>query len=99
MNISRWNAAEAIIKIMKPVIIYSTRVCGYCMRAKSLLQSKHVAYTEFLVDQDPARRAEMETKSNRRTVPQIFIGEQHVGGYHELYALDSSGGLDALLAE
>ncbi|MGA9855427.1 MAG: glutaredoxin 3 [Gammaproteobacteria bacterium] len=84
---------------MKPVIIYSTRVCGYCMRAKSLLQSKHVAYTEFLVDQDPARRTEMEIKSGRRTVPQIFIGEQHIGGYHELYALDSSGGLDALLAD
>lgn len=99
MNIFRWSVAEAITKIMKPVIIYSTRVCGYCMRAKALLQSKHVAFTEFLVDQDPAKRMEMETKSGRRTVPQIFIGGQHVGGYQELYALDSSGGLDALLAE
>lgn len=97
MNISHWNVVEAIIKIMKPVIIYSTRVCGYCMRAKSLLQSKHVTYTEFMVDQDPARRAEMETKSSRRTVPQIFIGEQYVGGYHELYALDRKGELDKLL--
>mgnify|MGYP004702008369 FL=1 len=65
---------------MKPVTIYSTRVCPYCMRAKALLQSKHVAYTEFLVDMDPAKREEMENKSRRRSVPQIFIGEQHVGG-------------------
>ncbi len=84
---------------MKPVIIYSTRICGYCLRAKSLLQSKHVAFTEILVDQDPAKRAEMEAKSSRRTVPQIFIGEQYVGGYHELYALNSNGGLDVLLAD
>jgi glutaredoxin 3 len=84
---------------MKPVTIYSTRVCPYCMRAKALLQSKHVAYTEFLVDMDPARREEMENKSRHRSVPQIFIGEQHVGGCDELYALDRKGGLDTLLAD
>ncbi|MHB8404952.1 MAG: glutaredoxin 3 [Gammaproteobacteria bacterium] len=84
---------------MKPVTIYSTRVCPYCMRAKALLQSKHVAYTEFLVDTDPARREEMENKSRRRSVPQIFIGQQHVGGYDELYALDRKGVLDTLLAD
>ncbi len=84
---------------MKPVVIYSTRVCPYCMRAKALLQSKHVAYTEFLVDMDPSRRKEMENKSRRRSVPQIFIGQQHVGGYDELYALDRKGGLDTLLAD
>ena len=84
---------------MKPVTIYSTRVCPYCMRAKALLQSKHVTYTEFLVDTDPARRKEMDNKSRRRSVPQIFIGEQHVGGYDELYALDRKGGLDTLLAD
>ncbi len=84
---------------MKPVVIYSTRVCPYCMRAKALLQSKHVAYTEFLVDMDPSRRKEMENQSRRRSVPQIFIGQQHVGGYDELYALDRKGGLDTLLAD
>ncbi|MGH8377641.1 MAG: glutaredoxin 3 [Gammaproteobacteria bacterium] len=84
---------------MKPVTIYSTRVCPYCMRAKALLQSRNIAYTEFLVDVDPARREEMENKSHRRTVPQIFIGEHHVGGYDELYALDRKGKLDSLLAE
>ncbi|MGH8280873.1 MAG: glutaredoxin 3 [Gammaproteobacteria bacterium] len=84
---------------MKPVTIYSTRVCPYCMRAKALLQSRNIAYTEFLVDLDPARREEMENKSHRRTVPQIFIGEHHVGGYDELYALDRKGKLDSLLTE
>ncbi|MGH8397830.1 MAG: glutaredoxin 3 [Gammaproteobacteria bacterium] len=84
---------------MKLVTIYSTHVCPYCMRAKALLQSKNIPYTEFLVDMDPARREEMENKSHRRTVPQIFIGEHHVGGYDDLYALDRKGQLDSLLAE
>jgi glutaredoxin 3 len=84
---------------MKPVTIYSTRVCPYCMRAKSLLQSKQAPYTEFMVDLDPSRREEMEEKSKRRSVPQIFIGDRHVGGYDELYALDRKGELDTLLAD
>jgi len=84
---------------MKPVTIYSTQACPYCMRAKALLQSKHVTYTEFMVDVDPVRREEMEQKSSRRTVPQIFVGDLHVGGYEELYALDRKGGLDSLLAD
>jgi glutaredoxin 3 len=81
-----------------PVTIYSTRVCPYCVRAKALLDDKHVAYTEVLVDQDPERRVEMMQKSGRRTVPQIFVGDRHVGGFEDLYALDRSGGLDPLLA-
>ncbi|HKT31452.1 MAG TPA: glutaredoxin 3 [Gammaproteobacteria bacterium] len=84
---------------MQTVTVYSTRVCPYCMRAKALLQSKHIAYTEFLVDQEPARRVEMQQKSGgRRSVPQIFIGERHIGGCDELYALDRRGELDRLLA-
>lgn len=84
---------------MQTVTVYSTRVCPYCMRAKALLQSKHIIYTEFLVDQEPARRVEMQQKSGgRRSVPQIFIGERHIGGYDELYALDRRGELDRLLA-
>jgi len=82
---------------MKPITIYSTRICGYCMRAKALLQSKHLQYTEYLVDLDPARRLEMEQKSGRRSVPQIFIGDEHVGGYDELHALEVSGTLDKML--
>lgn len=83
---------------MQTVTLYSTRICPYCSRAKALLQSKQIPYTEFLVDLDPVRRAEMERKSGRRTVPQIFIGDQHVGGYDDLYALERSGRLETLLA-
>jgi glutaredoxin 3 len=81
-----------------PVTVYSTRVCPYCVRAKALLDSKHVPYTEIMVDQDPEKRMEMMQKSGRRTVPQIFVGSHHVGGFDDLYALDRSGGLDPLLA-
>jgi glutaredoxin 3 len=82
-----------------PVLIYSTRVCPYCVRAKALLDAKHVNYTEVLVDQDPEKRAEMIQKSGRRTVPQIFVGTHHVGGFDDLYRLERSGGLDPLLAQ
>lgn len=81
-----------------PVTVYSTRVCPYCMRAKALLDGKHVPYTEVLVDESPEKRVEMMQKSGRRTVPQIFVGQHHVGGFDELYALERSGGLDPLLA-
>ena len=83
---------------MAPVTIYSTRICPYCVRAKSLLDSKHVPYTEVLVDEQPEKRLEMMQKSGRRTVPQIFVGDHHVGGFDDLYILDRSGGLDPLLA-
>lgn len=81
-----------------PVTVYSTRVCPYCVRAKALLDGKHVPYTEVLVDQHPEKHAEMMRKSGRRTVPQIFVGDHHVGGFDELYLLDRDGGLDPLLA-
>lgn len=84
---------------MATVIIYSTRVCPYCVRAKALLDGKHVPYTEVLVDEQPERRMEMMQKSGRRTVPQIFVGDHHVGGFDDLYILDRSGGLDPLLAD
>lgn len=82
-----------------PVIVYSTRVCPYCVRAKALLEAKHVPYTEVLVDLDPEKRVEMVQKSGRRTVPQIFIGARHVGSFDELYALVREGGLEPLLAD
>ncbi len=84
---------------MAPVTLYSTQVCPYCVRAKALLDGKHVAYTEIRVDREPGKMAEMMQKSGRRTVPQIFIGERHVGGFDELYALDRDGRLDPLLAD
>lgn len=80
------------------VTIYTGALCGYCAMAKRLLDSKAVAYQEIPVDMDVARRAEMEQRSGRRTVPQIFIGAQHIGGYDDLAALERAGKLDALLA-
>ena len=83
---------------MAEVVIYSTGYCGYCVRAKQLLERKGVAVTEIMVDRDPVQREQMERITGRRTVPQIFIGGRHVGGYHDLSALERAGQLDALLA-
>jgi glutaredoxin 3 len=81
------------------VEIYTSAWCGYCTRAKRLLESKNVAYEELGVDMDAARRREMTERSGGlRTVPQIFVDGRHVGGCDELYALDREGRLDALLA-
>lgn len=82
---------------MPKVLIYSTQVCPYCVRAKKLLQRKGVDYEEVLVDQDRSRLKEMLERSQRRTVPQIFIDNHHVGGYDDMAELDSLGELDALL--
>ena len=80
------------------VVVYSTGWCPYCERAKSLLGRKGVAFREIKVDEDPAERDAMLKRSGgRRTVPQIFVGERHVGGFDELYALDKAGELDKLL--
>ena len=84
---------------MKPVTIYTTPICPYCVRAKSLLGKKGVSYDEVDVMMDMKAREEMLAKSGgARTVPQIFIGDTHVGGFDELYALEQAGKLDALLA-
>ena len=84
---------------MKPVIVYSSDYCPYCMRAKYLLQSKGVAFQEIKVDGKPQVRAEMTKKAGRTSVPQIWIGSTHVGGCDELHALEGAGKLDALLAD
>ncbi|AXM96996.1 glutaredoxin 3 [Pseudomonas plecoglossicida] len=83
---------------MKPVIVYSSDYCLYCMRAKYLLESKGVAFEEIKVDGKPQLRAEMSQKAGRTSVPQIWIGTTHVGGCDDLYALERAGKLDALLA-
>lgn len=80
------------------VTLYTTRYCPYCIRARQLLQSKGVTYDEIAVDEQPALRREMMQRSGRRTVPQIWIGERHIGGCDELYQLERAGRLDALLA-
>jgi len=78
--------------------MYSTGLCPYCARAKMLLDDKGVDYQEIRVDQQPELRAEMEAKSGRHTVPQIWIGEHHVGGFDDMWMLDRQGRLDPLLA-
>jgi glutaredoxin 3 len=83
---------------MARIIMYSTGVCPYCQMAERLLKSKGVAAIDKIrVDLDPERRVEMMEKTGRRTVPQIYIGETHVGGYDDLAALDRAGRLDELL--
>lgn len=79
------------------VVMYTTRFCPFCVRARALLAHKGVEYEDIPVDGDPARRAEMERRSGRRTVPQIWIGPTHVGGCDELHQLERAGRLDALL--
>ena len=83
---------------MQAVKMYTTAVCPYCVRAKQILKSRGVAEIEEIrVDTDPAQRAHMMEITGRRTVPQIFIGQTHVGGCDDLMALDSQGGLLPLL--
>ena len=91
--------AEA--KVMSPaaptnIVMYTTGWCPFCMRAKTLLERKGLEYREIDVEQHPDFREEMMKRSGRRTVPQIFIGAAHVGGFDELYALDRDGKLDPL---
>jgi glutaredoxin 3 len=83
---------------MQPVKMYTTAVCPYCIRAKQILKSKGVdAIDEIRVDMNPQERLKMMEITGRRTVPQIFIGETHVGGCDELMDLERRGGLDPLL--
>ena len=84
---------------MAKVLMYSTGVCPFCLMAERLLKSKGVAQIEKIrVDLQPERRDEMIQRTGRRTVPQIYVGERHVGGYDDLAALDRAGGLDPLLS-
>lgn len=83
---------------MPNVTIYTTGYCPYCVRAKDLLKRKGVAFNEINAEDDAVREAMIIKAGGRRTVPQIFIGETHVGGCDDLYALDKAGTLDAMLA-
>ena len=80
-----------------PVTMYVGSWCPYCDRARTLLTKKGVAFTEVNVEDDPAKRTEMMTRSGRRSVPQIFIGDHHVGGSDDLRELEKNGSLDGLL--
>jgi glutaredoxin 3 len=84
---------------MKPVTLYTSPLCGYCHAAKRLLATKGVSFTEIDVSADRDRRAEMVQRAQGgRTVPQIFIGDAHIGGFDDMNALDRAGKLDAILA-
>jgi glutaredoxin 3 len=82
---------------MAEIVIYTTRICPYCIMAKRLLDKKGASYTEIDVESKPGLREELIRKTKRRTVPQIYIGDLHVGGFDELYALDRLRKLDPLL--
>ncbi|MDO9104551.1 MAG: glutaredoxin 3 [Methylovulum sp.] len=83
---------------MPEILIYTTHICPYCIMAKRLLDKKGVAYTEINVDGNAQLREDMMRKTKRRTVPQIYIGDFHVGGFDELHALEQQKKLDVLLA-
>lgn len=82
---------------MQRVTIYTSGFCPFCVAAKNFLKSRGAEWREIRVDTDPAQRADMQARSRRTSVPQIFIGETHVGGYDELVALDRAGNLKPLL--
>lgn len=82
-----------------PVLVYASHYCGWCTRALALLEAKGVEPEVVFVDIDRERRGEMEQRSGRRTVPQVFIGDRHIGGFDDLRALDTAGQLDALLRD
>ncbi len=79
------------------IVMYTAAFCGYCAGAKSLLKKKGVAYLEIRVDEEAGKREEMEQRAGRDSVPQIFIGDQHIGGFDELVELDMDDELDSLL--
>ncbi len=83
---------------MSKMTIYSTAMCPYCVAAKDFLGSRSIPFEEVRIDLDPTRQREMLERAKRRTVPQIFWGEVHIGGYDDLVALARGGGLDELLA-
>lgn len=84
---------------MANVLMYSTAWCGFCSRAKRLLAEKGVEFVNIDLDAEPSRRAEMMQKSGQRTVPQIWINDEHIGGCDELYTLERSGDLDKKLQD
>jgi glutaredoxin 3 len=85
---------------MKPVTLYTTQVCPYCLRAKALLKQRGVeAIEEIRIDLDPVQRDQMMQRTGRRTVPQIYVGDTHVGGCDDLMALDQAGRLTPLLQD
>lgn len=88
---------ETVLSDAPVITIYSTAICPYCVAAKNFLKSKGLAWTEVRIDTDPAEREKMVARTRRTSVPQIFIGETHVGGYDDMMALHRAGKLEPLL--
>ncbi len=86
-----------MVAVRKEIVVYSRPTCPFCTAAGRLLRGKGVEWTEIDISAEPGRRAEMIERSGRRTVPQIFIGDDHVGGFDDLDALDQEGALDRML--
>ncbi len=84
---------------MPEIVMYTTRWCPFCVGAKTLLNKKGVAFSEISVDGDPALRASMAERAGATSVPQIWIGDAHIGGCDELFSLDRQGRLDSMLSE
>lgn len=80
------------------IVMYANATCPFCTAARNLLRSKNVTWSEVSIEREPEMRAEMMDRSGRRTVPQIFIGDHHVGGFDDLQALDEEGALDRMLS-
>jgi len=99
MGKSQPTYSDTIIMSEHVITMYESRWCGYCRAAKRLLESKGWSYNSIVVDGEPELRAEMESKSGGHTVPQIFIGDHHVGGYDDMAALDRKGELDDLVSQ
>ncbi len=93
------NAEEQASSVDSDVVMYTTRFCPYCLQAKALLTSKGISFHDIAVDGNSELRAEMTKKANSHTVPQIWIGDVHVGGCQELFELERNGQLDALIEE
>jgi len=95
-----WRPSPPLIKtiLMKPVVVYTTNYCPYCFQAKDLLKRKQVPFTEIDVTDNDDERERLTQRTGRRTVPQIFVGDTHVGGFDDLEALERAGKLDPLLA-
>jgi glutaredoxin 3 len=89
---------ETVLSDAPSIVIYTTAVCPYCVAAKNFLKSKGRAWTEVRVDTDPVEREKMIASTRRTSVPQIFVGATHVGGYDDMIALHRAGGLEPLLA-
>ncbi|MFC5569556.1 glutaredoxin 3 [Lysobacter yangpyeongensis] len=89
---------ETVLSGAPRILIYSTAVCPYCVAAKNFLKSKGLEWTEIRVDTDPAEREKMVALTRRTSVPQIFVGDTHLGGYDDMMALHRAGGFEPLLA-